>query len=172
MGKKIKMEIPPATGEGEEGEATGEKSTDGGATPPPPREPTAEEIAAYLAKKEADEKAKSKDENEQAKGKEKEKETTVPPVTPAQTDENMAFMLAMFQKQMIESLDITTIKRFIVECDGMTLKEKAIWVEKNKPAPSPDPDKALGKGPPGGAAITPYDPSYKHEYPKNPKYIG
>lgn len=117
---------------------------------------------------------KAKDAAEGAKDEQKGKKEDGKPAAqaPAPTpDDDMAFLKAVFQKQMIDSLDVDTLKKFVVECEGKSLKQKAEWIEKNKPAQQPDASKGLAKGPPGGKPLGPYDPGYKHVFIDNrPKH--
>lgn len=89
----------------------------------------------------------------------------------ADDDDDISYIKQTLAKQMIDSLDVDTLKKFVVECEGKSLKTKAAWIEKNKPVPAPDPSNGLAKGPAGGKPLGPYDPGYKHVFVDNrPKH--
>ena len=101
----------------------------------------------------------------------KKPEVVAPKIDKAE-DDDIAFLKGVFQKQMIDSLDIETLKRFTVECEGKNLKTKAEWISKNKPISAPDPSKGLPKGPSGGRPLGRYDEGYKHQYVDNRPKTG
>jgi hypothetical protein len=71
----------------------------------------------------------------------------VKPVEPKKDDDDVAFVKSEYQKQLIANLDADTLKLFVAECEGKSLKEKAVWVAAHKQeAPKPDPKKQLPLG--------------------------
>jgi hypothetical protein len=149
---------------------------------------TVEEVTPAEKKEEIKVAAEKKDEElaadltEKNEKKEPEKKPDVKPETKAEApkveapkvddDDDISYIKQTLAKQMIDALDVDTLKKFIVECEGKSLKAKAEWISKNKPVASPDPAKGLPKGAAGGKPLGPYDPGYKHEFAKNPRYIG
>lgn len=166
MGKKTKTTVTETVEEPAEEKKQEEKKAD-------PVEKKDEEEPVVMPKKEEkkDEKAADADKGKADESKGKKKDAEPPAPSGDDDDDDISFIKQTLAKQMIDSLDVDTLKKFVVECEGKSLKFKAAWIEKNKPAAVPDPSKSLAKGAPGGRPLTPYDPGYKHVFVDNrPKH--
>lgn len=128
-------------------------------------ETTEKAIDAPILDKNAPDKKQEETKNETKVEETKVETKPAPPVV--DDDDDISFIKQTLAKQMIDSLDIDTLKKFVVECEGKSLKYKAQWIEKNKTIPAPDPSKGLAKGPPNGKPLSPYDPGYKHVFIDN-----
>jgi hypothetical protein len=129
-----------------------------------PKEEPKKEVSEIIVQKEEELVESKKDEPKKEVVK-AEKPASIP--LAVSDDDDITYVKQMFQKQMIDSLDVDTLKKFVVECEGKSLKQKAEWIVKNKPVPSPDPSKSLPKGAPGGKSLGRYDPGYKFEFVDN-----